>query len=300
MCSRAARCAEGLPARTAGPAGQASKATAAGCAACHASHAPAPAAAAALQELLASGGGDGTLRLWDPLSGQLLHTLQLPAPAQPAGGEAAGGAAAEQLQGQPQEQGGEEGGSSGSDDEAAGEGAAAGGPPEVDAAVPLALAASPDGSWLVAAVDGWDELCLVAVDWAARQLREVSWAALPGLHLPACLVFGTDGLLWAAGGPVADDSTAAFLACGTVAAGEGAEPHLAPVPLPAFLPADAARQLAAQTGEEAALLAAAAERRRLASQLLQRRRYSLAQLEHRKRARRDRKAAADAVGAGEA
>ena len=80
-----------------------------------------------MQELLASGGGDGTLRLWDPLTGRLLDTLQLP----PVGG----GGGQEQQQEQQQEQGAEAD-ADGDDDEAA---------------VPLALAASPCGGWLMPA-----------------------------------------------------------------------------------------------------------------------------------------------------
>lgn len=253
------------------------------------------------QELLVSGGGDGTLRLWDPLSGQLLHTLHLPPLPQPAGNEqgsegrivedqAAGVPAVEQQGAGEEELQEQEGGGSSSDDEATAcvedaQTAAA------DAAVPLALAASPDGAWLVAAVDGRDELCLVQLDWQARQLREVAWCALPGLHLPACLVFEADGHLWAAGGPVADDSTAAFLACAAVEAGDGLAPRLAPAALPPWLPAEGVAGLQALTGSEAAALAAAAERR-LASQLLRKKKYDPAEREARKRRRRDRTAAA--------
>ncbi|KAL4452620.1 hypothetical protein ABPG75_008282 [Micractinium tetrahymenae] len=212
------------------------------------------------QELLVTGGGDGTLRLWEPFGGKLLHTLELP-----------------RQQGAP-----------------------------TDAPVPLALVASPDGRHLVAAIDGRDELCLLQLDWAAQQLAEVGWFALPGLHLPTCLSFDASGTLWAAGGPVADDSTAAFLTCGRLeeGAGSAATAALVAAPLPAWLPQAAVDKLEAKAGNEAELLAAAAERRRLASQLLQKRKYSLAQLEGRKRRRRDKVAkaeeAAQAAAAGTA
>ena len=163
--------------------------------------------------------------------------------------------------------------------------------------MPLALAASPDGGWLVAAVDGRDELCLLRLDWQARQLREAGWFALPRLHLPACLAWGDGGRLWAAGGPVADDSTAAFLACGCIEAAGGAAPRLAAAALPNWLPAEAAAALQAQTGGETAALAAAAERRRLASGLLRKRQYTHEEREARKKARRDRVAAAAAAAA---
>ncbi|PRW61612.1 tRNA (guanine-N(7)-)-methyltransferase non-catalytic subunit wdr4 [Chlorella sorokiniana] len=254
------------------------------------------------QELLVSGGGDGTLRLWDPLTGELLHTLELPPLPQPSGGEqdgdkqAAGEQAADltaaEQQGATQEEQEEEDGGASSDEAGA---ACAGGAGDAqaaaaDAAVPLALAASPDGGWLVAAVDGRDELCLVQLDWQARQLREAAWCGLPGLHLPACLAFEAGGLLWAVGGPVADDSAAAFLACATVEAASGAA-RLAPAALPAWLPAEGAVALQALAGDEAAALAAAAERRRLASQLLRKKNYDPVEREARKRRRRDRMAA---------
>ena len=258
------------------------------------------------QELLATGGGDGTLRLWDPLTGTLLHTLELPPLP-----EAAQAAAEAEQQQQEQPAGQqdaaaapeEDAGASGSSDEgegcegkaaAGGEGAAAAAAAAAAAEtpVPLAMAAAPCGGWLVVAVDGRDELCLVRVDRASRSLHEAGWFALPGLHLPACLAFEPSGRLWAAGGPVADDSTAAFVACGSVAAGE--QPALAPAGPPDWLPAEALERLQAQTGGEAAALAAAAERRRLACQLLRKRQYSLQQLEQRKRRRRDRVAKAEA------
>ena len=265
------------------------------------------------QELLVTGGGDGTLRLWEPLEGRLLHTLELPRPEptaaepqgeqqqgqqaqQPDGQQAAAGAEQQQQQGQEEEEegsSGEEG--EGGEGDAAGEGCSPQGAP-ADAPVPLALAASPDGRHLVAAIDGRDDLCLLRLDWATRQLAEAGWSALPGLHLPTCLSFDASGTLWAAGGPVADDSTAAFLACGRVeegAAGDAAAAALAAAPLPDWLPQAAVERLEAKAGNEAELLAAAAERRRLASQLLQKRKYSLAQLEGRKRRRRDKLAKAE-------
>jgi hypothetical protein len=267
------------------------------------------------QELLVTGGGDGTLRLWDPLNGSLLHTLELPPvemPAQQQAGVGGEGAPKEQQQ-QGQEAEGGDASSSGDEAEeadaaAAAEDAAAGAAAEAgedgegargsnereapasEVPVPLALAASPDGGWVVVAVDGRDDICLLRLDWQQRQLVECGWFALPGLHLPACLAFEASGRLWAAGGPVADDSTAAFLACGSINGGQ-----LAAAQLPDWLPAEAAQQVEARVGDEAELLAAAAERRRLASQVLRKRRYSLQQLEHRKRQRRDRVAAAAAV-----
>ena len=263
-----------------------------------------------------TGGGDGTLRLWDPLSGSLLHTLELPPLEGPPVQQQAGEEGAPEEQQQGEEAAGGDASSSGDEAEeeaaaaaaAAAEGASAGaaeaggdgeaacGSNEGEALasevpVPLALAASPDGGWLVVAVDGRDDLCLLRLDWEQRQLVECGWFALPGLHLPACLAFEAGGRLWAAGGPVADDSTAALLACGSIAEGQ-----LAAAPLPDWLPAEAAQQVEAREGDEAELLTAAAERRRLASQVLRKRRYSLQQLEHRKRQRRDRVAAAAAAG----
>ena len=266
-----------------------------------------------LQELLVTGSGDGTLRLWDPLQGTLLHTLELPRPQQPEGqqqeqqrdggaaAEVAEAAEAEAAEAEAAEAEAEAGAEAAAGGEEAEEGCGLQGGAPLDAPVPLALAASPDGRWLVAAVDGEDELCVVSLDWDARQLALTSRAALPGLHLPACLCFDAEARLWTAGGPVADDSTAAFLACGRVAEGgvlEGAAP-------PGWLPAAAAAALEAKTGGEEAALAAAAERRRLASQQLQKRKYSLQQLENRKRTRRDKvakaadQAAAPAAGAGD-
>lgn len=264
-----------------------------------------------------TGGGDGTLRLWDPLQGRLLHTLELPQPEPAAAPE--GEAQQEQQQ---QQQDGQQaaaeaeqhqgdaaglGGSGGEEEGAAGDD---GGDPAgacstqgalTDAPVPLALAASPDGRHVVAAIDGRDELCLLRLDWAERRLAEAGWHSLPGLHLPTCLSFDAGGTLWAAGGPVADDSTAAFLACGRLegapADGGDAAVLLAAAPLPDWLPPAAVQRLEAKAGNEAELLAAAAERRRLASQLLQKRKYSLAQLEGRKRRRRDVVAKAAAAAA---
>jgi hypothetical protein len=282
-----------------------------------------------LQELLVTGGGDGTLRLWDHLSGRLLHTLHLPSDQQEGqgggGGEQAVAEAAAEQEAEAEAavadaEAEAEAAADNAEGEAEAEAEAAEAGPEGDerpgggaaaaaadgAAVPLALAAARDGEHLVAAVDGRDALCLLRVDWSARQLRQAGWCALPGLHLPASLAFDAAGRLWAAGGPIADDSPAAFLACATIVAaaaanekdGESGESaRLEGAPFPDWLPSTAAAQLEAKRGDEAAALAAAAERRRLASQLLQKRRYNLAQLEGRKRRRRDKAAAGPAEAA---
>ena len=267
-----------------------------------------------MQEVLITGGGDGTLRLWDPQHGALLHTLRLPD--LPAGDaeqheeeqtERAGAGQQQHQQGNEAQEAAQELGAQKQDEAGScseGEGlgeagvAAAGGVGVAgDTPVPLALAAANEGGWVVAAVDGCDELLLLRVDWSARQLRECGWWPLAGLHLPASLAFDASGRLWAAGGPVADDSTAVFLACGTVvlphgATGSGGEARLANATPPEWLPPSAVARLQALAGDEATALAAAAERRLLASRLLRKRQYSLAQLEQRKRLRRDRVLAA--------
>ncbi|KAI3432660.1 hypothetical protein D9Q98_004204 [Chlorella vulgaris] len=269
------------------------------------------------EELLVTGGGDGTLRLWDPLNGELLHTLELPPMQQPGliagdteqeGAAAEGGSSDEDMGGEADTEAGAgaaETGADGAQQEADGgqvelEGdpaAANGGQADSNAAVPLALAASPCGTWLVAAVDGRDQLCLLRLDWDRRQLQEHGWHSLSGLHLPACLSFDGSGRLWAAGGPVVDDSAAAFVACGSIApAGldqDGQDARLVDGVLPEWLPAAAVQQLEAKAGNEEELLAAT-QQRRLASQILKKRQHSLQQLKQHTRKRRAKEVAAEA------
>jgi hypothetical protein len=104
------------------------------------------------------------------------------------------------------------------------------------------------------------------------------------------LAFDAESRLWAAGGPVTDDATAGFLACTRIAE-QQEQPALVSAPLPEWLPGEAAHQLEAKVGNEAAVLAEAAKQRRLASQLLKKWRYPEREREHRKRQRRDKVAA---------
>ena len=110
------------------------------------------------QELLATGGGDGTVRIWDPLSGKLLSTLQVCAAPE---AEEAASSSAEPGDSQP-----------------------AAGIPSV-----LALAASGDGKWLAVVAEGRDEVGVAAVDWASSSLQGCAWSALGGLYLPTAAAF---------------------------------------------------------------------------------------------------------------
>jgi tRNA (guanine-N(7)-)-methyltransferase subunit TRM82 len=133
-------------------------------------------------EVLLSGGGDGTLRMWDPLTGTALCSLEL----EPAAAAAAGG----------------------------------GGDAAVANAV-LAVAVAPDGRHAVALVDGRDELCVVSLDVAGGSMAAQGWHPLPGLHIATSVCFDTASRVWAAGGPPAAASLCGFVACGEITAEGG-------------------------------------------------------------------------------
>lgn len=110
-----------------------------------------------VQELLATGAGDGTVRIWNPQDGKLLSTLQVcpegAAPAPEGAAEASTSAAA------------------------------------ADPSSVLAVAPSSDGQWLAVIVEGRDEVGLVAMDWDASSLKECTWSALGDLYLPTDACF---------------------------------------------------------------------------------------------------------------
>lgn len=109
-------------------------------------------------ELLATGGGDGTLRLWQPSTGALLQTVQL------SEGET-----------QAEKTGGED-----AKDGSAGAAAAV-----------LGVAASSSGRYVAAVMDGRDEVFVARVDQGQEEpaIKAGAWSQLPGLHIPSQICF---------------------------------------------------------------------------------------------------------------
>ena len=173
------------------------------------------------KEVLISGGGDGTVRLWDPFTGRQLSVLQV------------GGKQEEAENEEEPEKEEEE--------------AAAGGSSSKSIFSPfsqpvLALCASADDGHLVVALDGVAEVVVVRIDVANEKLEEVKRCAVPG-GLP----FATDILMTKSGkflfvsGPLAGvpsaAPTAALLACAELDASSGALVEVE------FLSNEAAQQL---------------------------------------------------------
>jgi tRNA (guanine-N(7)-)-methyltransferase subunit TRM82 len=179
----------------------------------------APAAAAGC--LLVTGAGDGSVRLWEPLSGGCLDVYVASAGQQEeeeqeeeggreaaeaaeaaeegAAGEQAAAAAAAQ-----EEEEEEEGGGEGGEDEEQQRRR----PPESSACAVLCVAASHDGASVAVAVEGERELLLLSLDQQARKLALAQRLAVPGLAHPCSAAFGAGGRLWVAGGvPVQESGT---------------------------------------------------------------------------------------------
>jgi hypothetical protein len=159
--------------------------------------------------LLLSGSGDGTIRVWHPLTGQLINTLHItPPPLSPSSSSS-----------KQQQQEGKE-----------------------MVMVVLSLAVSPDGQWVLAAVEGSNSLLLCSLlrknnssndngggggggAIETVELTLVKWLDVPGLYLPTSVCFDTTnasavekrGEYWsvlAAGGPPSETSSASFVCAG--------------------------------------------------------------------------------------
>jgi tRNA (guanine-N(7)-)-methyltransferase subunit TRM82 len=201
---------------------------------------------------LLTGGGDGAVKLWDPVSGKLLGSYgavseeQLAA-ATAVGGEEAGtgggggGAEAEgdgEEEAQPQggDDGQEEGGSGGGDDTAGGgdgdgDGDGDGGVGRQQqpykprkALVPVVgVALAPAGDLAAVVVEGQREVQLIKVDAAAGALGPcVQRLAVPDDVLAPCrAAFDGTGRLWLVGGPPVQATTSAHVAVAAPSAGSG-------------------------------------------------------------------------------
>ncbi|BDA46966.1 probable tRNA (guanine-N(7)-)-methyltransferase non-catalytic subunit at N-terminal half [Coccomyxa sp. Obi] len=176
--------------------------------------------------LLASAGGDGTVRLWDHVSGELLDTCQVPAvralaavveqveadaqaaaaaklPEQEAPGTAnldsAPSSTADMEVGDAAANGsGYESDNEDNDEDAPGPRHNA---PEPATAAALALAASPDGRYLAVLVEFQDEVTILTVDASGRKLAMSQRLAMHDLALPTAVQFDREGRLWAIGRP---------------------------------------------------------------------------------------------------
>eukprot|EP00887_Chlorella_sp_A99_P006805 scaffold2.g6805.t1 len=191
-------------------------------------------------ELLVSGSADGTLRLWQPATGQQLSSLQIEA----------------QERERQQEDSSE-------------------------APAVVALAVSLDGRHVVAAVDGRDDLLLARVVSERSALECAGWHRLEGLRIPSELAFDASGRLWAAGGPPADDSVRAFLACATVTPDSSLK-DAAGVLLPAEV------RMVVEARQEGEVEPQDVAPRQLLAAHLVRQGPSQEEIEHRKRHRRDK------------
>lgn len=122
---------------------------------------------------LVTGGGDGTVRLWNAEEGALLCTLEIPA--------------------------------SGAEDGSAEE---HGGARHV-----LALACSQDGRHAVVIMDRDPSLRVLAVDAAAGKVEMGAICTLPGLPIVSDVVCDFEGRFWLVGGPLDGEATAAIVVC---------------------------------------------------------------------------------------
>lgn len=155
-----------------------------------------PPSSSPLSSLLLSGSGDGTIRVWHPLTGQLMNTLHITPPPLPSSSS-------------KQEEGKEM------------------------VMVVLSLAVSPDGQWVVAAVEGANSLLLCSLfrknsndndggPIEIVKLTQVKWLDVPGLYLPTSVCFtptadekpGDYWTVLAAGGPPSETSSASFVCAG--------------------------------------------------------------------------------------
>jgi tRNA (guanine-N(7)-)-methyltransferase subunit TRM82 len=167
------------------------------------SSSPPSSSSSSSSSLLLSGSGDGTIRVWHPLTGHLMNTLHITPPPPSSSSE------------QEEEK-------------------------EIVMAV-LNVAVSPDGQWVLAAVEGSNSLLLCSLlrknsknddkttdgsDIERVELTQVKWLDVPGLYLPTSVCFDTTattgekgGEYWrvlAAGGPPSETSLASFVCAGMI------------------------------------------------------------------------------------
>ncbi|GFR50139.1 hypothetical protein Agub_g12291, partial [Astrephomene gubernaculifera] len=161
--------------------------------------------------VLLSGSGDGTVRMWDHVTGRQLASYVASAPAAAAGGGAEGGGSggAEEEPSGAGEEGEEEGDG---EEEGAEEGPAGAGQGDADGVEPqrrskappcasvLSLAVSADGSTVAVVVEGEDEVQLLSLDWEKRALTLQQRLRWPDVRYPCQVAFGPTGHLWVVGG----------------------------------------------------------------------------------------------------
>ena len=249
--------------------------------------------------LLLSGGGDGAVMLWDPVSGARLGRYaavseeEAAAAAEAQAAEAAAGGGGEQQdedKGRPSA--GEEETTTAAEDGDGDDGDNDGERPhrfkQRRALVPVvAVAVAPGGGLAAVVVEGGRDVQLLRLDHAARALGPcVQRLALPGDLLAPCRVaFDDAARLWVVGGPPVKVTASAHVAVAAPGAdGDGGYAFVTP----SALPAPARAFLERRSAEEEAVAAAAAAAGVSYTLQLRKRRYDPKEIEERKVVRTDK------------
>ena len=133
------------------------------------------------EELLVSGGGDGTLRVWDPMSGKLLSVLEIPNPVQNEEDTTASVIVTVVSN-------------------------------ERDGSIVAAIEGS-DEVLYCSIVPPGNEDGGGGGGRSSHSLVESSRQRVQGMRLPSDIKFDKEGRLWVVGGPLSDTSSRIFVAC---------------------------------------------------------------------------------------
>lgn len=196
--------------------------------------------------LLLTGGGDGTVRLWDPVSGQQLDSYiaseqqQQPKPAEDLLQQPSAASLEQQQQedsgsiqqhpgGQQQQPSSShhnnddaiadnqediDGGLDEGDSDGEGQPSHTYRPKQYkhsNCAAVLSLAVSPSGTLVAVAVEGDQELQLLQLDGASKKLSLLQRLLLPDVINPCAAAFASDACLWVVGGPLVHSTQSAHV-----------------------------------------------------------------------------------------